>query len=141
MADFGYDERATNFFTTNTALFATSGAGSANPIIGGLSVTVVGTGDPVWVEFYCPAMGNVSTPIVTSYFVVNGAVSAALGQYRNWATGAGEGGLMRRRMVLANGTSYTFEVGLSASAGSSGAYGQVTAGGSSAGVMHLRVSE
>lgn len=142
MAELAYDERAINFFTTNTTIFATSGSGSAYPIITGLSCTVVGTGDPVLVEFYCPAMGHTNGAPVTSYFVTNGAVTHATSNYKNWAVNQGEGGSMSRRMVLTNGVSYTFEVGLAGwLSGSSGAYGQTTSSGSSAGVMFLRVTD
>lgn len=138
MTELGYDERGSNFFTTNTAIFSTAAAS----LIGGLSVTVVGTGDPVSVEFYAPAVGHTSAAIVTSYFVVNGDITHALSQYKNWATGQGEGGTMRRRMVLTNGTSYTIQVGLAgAVAGTTSALGQATFNGESAGVMYLRVTD
>lgn len=142
MAELAYDERATNFFTTNTTIFNTA----TSALIGGLEVTVVGTGDPVMVEFFCGSIGHSagSGVVVTSYFVTNGAVTHATSGYCNWGTSQGEGGVMRRRMVLADGVSYTFKVGLAGSvAGSTGVYGQYTLppSGPSAGVMHLRVTD
>jgi hypothetical protein len=135
MPELAYDDRATNFFTTNTTVFSTAAAS----LIGGLSVTVVGTGDPVEVEFYVPMMTHSASAIITSYFVVNGSVAQATGQYKNWAAAQGEGGSMRRRLVLENGVSYTYQVGLAGSAnGTTAAYGQYTLG-ASAGLMYLRV--
>ena len=139
MAELAYDERATNFASTNTTLFATTGTGGADPVIAGLDVTVVGTGAAVMVEFFAPGVWQSAGTPVTAYFVVNGAVTAATSQYRNYtAGGVGEGGSMRRRVVLTNGVSYTFKVGV---CGYAAGITQVTAGGASAGVIHLRVSD
>lgn len=140
MADLAYDERAINWFTTNTTIFNTATAAK----IGGLSCTVVGTGDPVWVEFFCGSIGHSANAIVTTYFVTNNAVTHATSAYCNWGTSQGEGGIMRRRMVLTDEVSYTFEVGAAGAAmGSTGIYGQYTQppSGPSAGVMYLRVSD
>jgi len=138
MTEHAYDERATNFSTTNHTLFDTS----TDSLIGGLECDVVGTGAEVLVEFYAPAMGSTTNAIVTSYLVVNGAVAPGSSQYKNWATAQGEGGSMRRRLVLANGVAYNFKVGLSAGSGISTACGQAgTAPGPQAGVMFLRVTD
>jgi hypothetical protein len=80
---------------------------------------------------------------VTTYLVVNGAVDSATGQYRIWATTQQVGGAMRRRLVLANGVSYTFQVGVSSASGISTVSGATTGGKPdlvTAGVMFLRVA-
>lgn len=141
MTELDYDERAADFNTTNTTLFATTGIGGANPIVGGLSVTFTGTGDPVEVEFYAPGTKHTASAPVTTYFVVNGAVAAATSQYRIWGSSLVEGGVMRRRFVGAVGTSYTVQVGVTGfSAGIATVCGQLVVGPAAAGVMHLRVT-
>jgi hypothetical protein len=150
MTELAYDERTTPFNTTNNQLFATSGAGGASPVIGGLDITLVGTGQPVEIEFYAPAMGHSAQILVSTYFIVTrdaGApvVEAATSQYKNWATAQGEGGTMRRRLVLANGSTYLYQVGVSApGTGIATVCAQASNGGSppaSTGVMHLRATQ
>lgn len=131
-SELGYAERTSSFTTTNTSLWSTAAAS----VVGSLSVTVTGTGRPVDVEFYCPAMGHTAGAIVTSYLIVNGATNDARSQYKNWAINFGEGGEMKRRLVLANGTSYTFTVGISANAA-----GTSTVTGSTSAPTHLAVTQ
>lgn len=149
MTELAYAERATNFNTTNTDVFSTA---SASLIGGALTVTLVGTGDPVNVEFYAPTVVNSVGALATSWFVVNGNVTHALGQYRKWSsTAQGEGGTMVRRMVLTNGVEYTIRVGMAGGfvpqfpigqvSGITTVLGQITVGGKSAGTMHLRVTD
>jgi hypothetical protein len=139
MTELGYDSSTTAFQTTNTTKF------SMSAVIAGLDVTVVGTGAEVDVEFYCPAIANSASLLMTSWFVVTpGANQSTAQQYRNWpASTGGTGGSMRlRHLVLDNGVSYKFEVGLSATgASTTTAHGAVTANGKTAGVMFLRVSD
>jgi hypothetical protein len=138
MTELAYKERATNFSTTNTTKLATY---STTATITGLTVTVVGTGAAVEVEFYCPALANPSA-LMTSWFVVTEGTGSTAVHYRNWsASSGGAGGSMRCRMVLLDGVSYTFQVGLSATGGTTTAHGSVTVGGATTGVMHLRVSD
>lgn len=132
MAELGYIERSTNFTTTNTSKFDSS------TVITSLDVTVVGTGAAVEVEFYCPAVAN-ATGLPTTCFVVTVSGSKSIEQFRNWpASTGGTGGSMRMRKVLANGVSYTFKVGLSASAGTTTAKG--TEAGAEYAAMFLRVT-
>ena len=92
-------------------------------------------------------MGSATGQIVTSYFVVTKdggtpVVNAALSDYKNWASPYGDGGTMRRRLVLAAGSTYRFQVGLSAASGITTACGQATNAitGVAAGVMSLRAA-
>lgn len=144
MTELGFDDRNTSFSTNNITLFATTFTPPVtSPIIGNLEVTVTGTGAPVMVEFYAPGVWNNYPSAVTAYFVVtvNGGtpvVTAALSQYRNYAATLGEGGVMRRRLVLTNGSTYKFQVGLN---GYGGGITTVTAGNTDAGVIYLRVTD
>lgn len=139
MTELAYDERTTAFTTTNTTKFSTATAA----IISGLDVTVVGTGAAVEVEFYCPALANSASLLMSSWFVVtiNGATTSTVEHYRNWpASTGGTGGSMRRRMVIPNGDSYKFEVGLSATgASTTTAKGSDTVGSVTTGAMSLRI--
>lgn len=136
MTELGYDERDTDFSTTNTTKLSTTAG-----IITDLSVAVVGADEPVVVEFYAPGMAN-SSNLMTSWFVVSyGTAETAVG-YRNWsASTGGAGGVMRLRMQLLGGVTYTFKVGISATAGTTTARGAVTVGGVTTGAMHLRVTD
>ena len=144
MTELGYDDRSIDFSTTNTVLFSTATAA----LVGGLEVPVVGTGAAVEVEFFAPQVKHTANLPVSTYLVVNGAVDSATGQYRNWDTAQKAGGSMSRRLVLTNGVSYTFQVGVSTASGIATVCGFVTggpgSGGSggpvSAGVMYLRVA-
>lgn len=136
MTELAYDERSTDYATTNTTKLSTTAG-----IITGLSATYEGTGDPVVVEFSCPGMAN-SSALMTSWFVVTSGTADTAVHYRNWsASSGGAGGAMRCRMVLVDGVSYTFQVGLSATSGTTTAKGAVTVGGTTTGVMYLRVTD
>lgn len=137
MTELGYDERDTDYATSNTTKLSTSAG-----IITDLSVAVVGADEAVMVEFYCPAMAN-SSALTTSWFVVTAGTSTSAAHYRNWsASSGGAGGVMRYRVELLGGVTYTFKVGLSVSAASTTtAKGAVTVGGLTTGVMYLRVTD
>ena len=102
--ELGYAERTTNDTTTNTDYNAVT-----TNKISGLSVTVVGQGLPVLVEFYCPlGQHSVTGSGVAVALVINGALTS--GQY---VTSNGiDSMVLRRRLLLAAGASYTFEVGM-----------------------------
>jgi hypothetical protein len=142
MTELAYDDRNTDFSTSNTTKLVTTNADPNAPaIIPGLSVSEVGAGDPVVVEFSCPAMANTSA-LMTSWFVVTAGAATTAVHYRNWsASSGGAGGAMRCRMVLLDGVSYTFKVGLSATSGTTTARGAVTVGGVTTGVMYLRLTD
>lgn len=132
-AQVGYAERTTNFTTTNTTVLSPTLG-----IITSLSVTVTGTGRPVDIEFYTPAVAHSAGAIVTTTLVRQiGAGSATAIQYKNWASTFAEGGTLRSNEVLTNGTSYTFTVAVGANAA-----GTSTIVGSNAGVgkMYLAVT-
>jgi hypothetical protein len=136
MTELAYIERTDSFTTTNTAKLSTTAV-----IDNSFDRTVVGTGAAVVLEFYCPAMAN-SSSLVTSWFVQTVAGVKTAQGYRNWsASSGGAGGSMRLRMVLANGVSYKFEVGLSATAGTTTANGSAVWNGPPTGAMFLRVTD
>lgn len=140
MAELDYDDRTGNYTTANTTKLSTSSAA----IIDNLEASVAGTGQTVEVEFYAPAIGNSASLVVTSWFVVNttGGIDSTVEQFRQWpASSGGTGGSMRARMVLTNGVTYTFKVGLSATgASTTTAYGSLTVGSVTTGAMFLRVT-
>jgi hypothetical protein len=133
MTELGYIERSTNF-----AIASTGRKYDPASVITSLDLTIVGTGAAVEVEFFCPAVANPSA-IPTTWFVVTVAGTATAEQFRQWpASTAGTGGSMRMRKVLANGTSYKFQVGLSATSGTTTAKG--TDSGVDYAAMYLRVT-
>jgi hypothetical protein len=109
-SELGYAERTTSDTTTNTAY----GSVASNKI-SGLSVTVVGEGLPVLVEFFAPqVLHSVQGNDVAAVLLTNGAVTG--GQFAVAGTSGatadvGPAFILRRRLLLASGTSYTFEVG------------------------------
>ncbi len=107
--EIGYAERTTSDTTTNTVL-----ASATSNKISGLSVTVTGTGRPVEIEFFCPLCYHSSTAakFVGAAILINGSETGAqLGTVDSATTGAGRTLIVRRRIVLTSGSSYTFEVG------------------------------
>lgn len=97
--ELGYAER----FTTYTG---------GNSDITGLSITVVGQGRPVDVEFYCPtALHSVSGSLIRADIKSNGTIiETAFDITTN--TSFGRHIYAKRRIVLTNGVSYTFTVGV-----------------------------
>lgn len=117
--ELGYAERTTNDTTTNTAY-----ASAASNKISGLSVTVVGEGLPVLIEFFATiAYHSVANTSVSAALVVNGATtSGQAATVFSPSTSAGPSLILRRRMVLTAGTSYTFEIGKYVGAAGTGTY-------------------
>lgn len=130
--ELGYAERTSNDTTTNTAY-----ASSTSNKISGLSVTVVGQGLPVLVEFFCPGVfHSVAATGVSVTLITNGALtSGQLATVDSSATNKSRALVMRRRMVLTAGTSYTFEVGKYVDAAGTGTYTAVADA-----PMHLSVN-
>lgn len=127
--ELGYAERTTNDSTTNTA-YASVGSNK----ISGLSVTVVGEGLPVLVEFFCPSVvHSVANTATAAVLLTNGAVTSGQQGFGEASTSAGL--ILRRRRILTPGTSYTFEVGKYVVAAGTGTY---IAGSDNP--MHLAVS-
>jgi hypothetical protein len=117
--ELGYEERTTNDTTTNTAYASTT-----SNKISGLSVTVVGQGLPVLIEFFCPGVfHSVAATGVSVALITNGALtSGQLATVDSSATNKSRALIMRRRMLLTAGTSYTFEVGKYVDAAGTGTY-------------------
>lgn len=111
-AEMGYSERTTIFTTTNT----TAGSLAGTAIVTGLSVTVIGEGRAVEVEFNSIMQHSVANSGSATYLVVNGSYSAAPGGHlaavQGGATGSGRTLSMKKRIVLTNGVSYTFTIGV-----------------------------
>lgn len=115
-SELGYAERTSNDTTTN----ATFGNVGSNKI-SGLSVTVVGEGKPVMVEFYCSsAIHSVTDTAAGVVLLINGATTGGQQGYVEAKTS--EALIMRRRLVLTAGTSYTFEIGKFIVAAGTGTY-------------------
>jgi len=115
-SELGYAERTSVFTTTNVTLWDLAAK------IGSLSVTETGEGLPVFVEFFAPLVKHsVAEKYVAAYLIINGSeASGQLGIVDSPATGTARTLLVRRRMLLTAGTSYTFEVGIAGeSAGTS----------------------
>lgn len=130
--ELGYAERFTTDTTTNTTL--TDAGLNANLINGVAIYGLVGTGQPVDIEFYCPYAGHsLVSKNVTASIMSNG-VAIASSQCVSPSTSAGMEILARRRMVLVAGTTYDFTIGKSCATGT-GSY--VPA----AGPMYLSVTQ
>lgn len=114
-SDLGTAELTSDFTTTNISTTNVSEAlnGGCIPLF---SVTVVGTGHAVDVEFYAPQVRHsVATQWVAGYFIVNGVAQGATGQTSmTSAQTATVGRPLRvsRPFVLEDGVSYTFKVGI-----------------------------
>jgi hypothetical protein len=105
-AELGFAERTTNFTTTATATLTGD--------ITGLSITVIGTGQPVDVAVYLPSVRHsVANTTVAGYLSVNGVTTG--GQTSGTSspsTTEGRTAYLKRRMVLTDTVSYTFQAGL-----------------------------
>lgn len=111
-AELGYAEVVTATTSTNTAAGSASMSVNAIP---GLSLTVIGAGRPVMVEFVGQGYNTtVDTPIGVALLTNSSTANGA------WAYGAthviGVGFfaplVVRRRLVLTAGQSYSFQVGM-----------------------------
>lgn len=107
--ELAYAERTTNFTTTNTTL----GSNATASKIGGLVCTVVGTGQPVDIEWYGMLVNGTDTASLTVdlYLLVNGVYTGTAQLCQVVVTNAGLSKFMKRRLVLTAGTNYTFEIG------------------------------
>jgi hypothetical protein len=106
--ELGYAEVTASDTTTNTSY-----ASSISNKIAGLSVTVVGQGLPVRIDFFCTgASHSVAAKGVNAVLLINGAVtSGQLGATVPPAVGFANSLYLARRLVLTAGVSYTFEIG------------------------------
>lgn len=125
--ELAYAELTSDFTTTNTSLTnVTDGPGAGGVIPGAFnSGAIIGAGRPVDVEFYAPQVRHATTAgqWVGAYLIVNGVAQGADGQLATVSsptTTVGRALVMKRRLVLEDGESYTFKVGiLGGSAGTS----------------------
>lgn len=117
--ELGYAERTTVDTTTSTSY-----ASAPSNKISGLSVTVVGEGLAVSVEFFCPGVKHSTAGVgVASALVLNGALTGGqIGLGDSDSTANSRTLIMRRRMILTAGTSYTFEVGKYVMSAGTGTY-------------------
>jgi hypothetical protein len=109
--ELGYAEvtgpiNSTNTLTTDVALEAA--------VITGLSVTAVGTGRPVKIDFRTMAANSIDGAGVAANLLINGstslaplAVMGAMTKAGNYGTGS-----IFKSLLLTAGVSYTFEVGM-----------------------------
>jgi hypothetical protein len=103
-------ERNTSFTSTNTTL----GSVQAAHKVPGLSITIVGNGRPLDVEFGCPNAcdGANADNSVGAYFVVDGLYGTYAGLARTSSpeTAIGRELLLRRRIPTVDGVAMTIEV-------------------------------
>lgn len=112
-SEMGYDENTSSTTSTNT----NSASVAAGAKITGLSVTVVGEGRPVDIEWEGSFQDSVASATVGAYFIVNGALTGQpgagyLGGIQLGSTTSTRKFSLKRRAVLAAGVSYTIEVGV-----------------------------
>ena len=114
-SEMAYDETTALWTTTNTTLY--NNASSAK--ITGLSVTVTGEGQPVDVVVNLPLVKHSASALCIAYLMCNGSATAPGGGFYSQTVNASNGRTIfwMQRVVLTNGVSYTFEVGMQAAAG------------------------
>lgn len=123
--EIGYAESFTATTSTNTAAGAASMSVNTIP---GLSVTVVGTGRPVSVEFKgCGYNTAGDVPFGVGVLMATGGVTTCIDfDYGNNHVTSGVGLeeklFIRRRLVLAAGVAYTFTVGMWTTSGTAHFY-------------------
>lgn len=104
--EIGYDE------VVSTTTYTATAAGSQ--MVPGLSITVVGTGRPVDVEFFAPSVRHsVASTDVSAGIRANGSglvAESQLGTVSSPSTTVGRSLYVKERVVLADGVSYTFDV-------------------------------
>lgn len=120
--EIGYAERNTS--STTTELGITDALLMQN-LITGLTVVVTGKGRPVEIEYFCALVAHtVLNGVVYAVLMINGS---QVGGSASWTTVAKAGNaqgpmIAKRRMVLADGVQYTFQVGMSLDVAGTGTY-------------------
>lgn len=109
--ELAYDERTTTFTTTNTSIGSTAAASKVT----GLSISVVGTGRPVRIDFQASVHHSVASTAVFPYILRDG-VYVRLGSVSSPQTGTGRTLYFFSREVLTDGVTYTYEVGVAGGA-------------------------
>ena len=108
VVEVGYAERTDPFSVTPGAAYSTTGN------IPGLMVQIVGSGRPVEVEFFAPGLYASSAYIpVMPYVTVNGDTTTGVSATtRSAVTTDGMPYIIKRRIILDDGVTYTFQAGL-----------------------------
>lgn len=112
--EIGYAETNVNFSVTTTA-----GYDVTNTVIPGLMVQITGEGTAVEIEFFAPGVySSTGTNLqIMPFITINGATQGAvITTQRSTSTTEGPPALIKRRMVLAKGTTYTFRAGVTCEA-------------------------
>ena len=128
--ELAYAEKSIAFTSTNTTVYTVD----ASALIPGLSVTVTGVGRAVDVEFYSLFRHSVANAIVAAVLVQNGAAQGLLTPYTSTSTTVNNTLILRRRLVIANGVTTTFQIASYATVA-----GTTTWDGTSANPMWLSV--
>lgn len=118
--EIGYAERTTSDTTTSTPDDTTT---LNNNLIAGLSVTVVGIGRPVEVEYYCPLIAHsVAQGVVYGVIMQDGVRLATVPAVAVKAN-AGQGPMIvKKRLVIPVGVSVTFTVAKTIDVAGTGTY-------------------
>lgn len=106
--ELAYAESTVDFTSTDNA--------TLNTRITGMVFDIVGRGRPVEIKFFCPdVFHSVTEGPITFFLVVDDLPLNTTGQIVTAitpGTTAGEPSIMERRLVLADGVSYNFKVGM-----------------------------
>lgn len=116
-AELAYAELEADFTTTNTTNTSVVDGPGAGGVIPSLTVgPIVGAGRAVSIDFHAPQVRHTTAGgFVNAYLIVNGVANGTDGQNSlsdSPATNIGRELTMHRRLVLTNGVSYTFKVGI-----------------------------
>lgn len=113
--ELGYSQVNTGTIITNNIW---NDAGLYSNRIAGMSITVVGAGRPVAIEFAGQGYHSVANSWFGASLLTNGsAVNGERATQSNPSTTNTRDILLRKRVVLDAGTSYTFEIGLCCQSG------------------------
>lgn len=114
-SEMAYAQTTATWTTTNTTLY--SNVSTAK--ITGLSVTVVGEGEPVDIVVNLPLCKHSASQLLIAYLMCNGSSAAPGGGFYSQTVNASNGRTIfwMQRVTLTTGVSYTFEVGVQAAAG------------------------
>ncbi len=139
-------------FASTTAIFSTNNTAvasvAATSLVTGLVVTVTGDGQPVEVDFTGLVDKNGGTGIVGAYLVMskNGGPDTAQGSESGTFAGAHVAFAgsqvtlnLKRRLVLEDGVSYTFKIGINQTTGAARVVGYSTPG-TAYSPAHLKVT-
>jgi hypothetical protein len=107
--EIAYAERSTTYTNTQTAA-------GASAIISGLTINVPGNDRPVDIVFYAPNVWHsVANTLVTAYLSKDGAglsVNGNIGSASSAATTAGTMLYVHRRIVIPDGETWQYQVGI-----------------------------